>query len=178
MTRRLDTVSSVQIHDFDCIDPKTSNPFSGPVPCNLLLYGRKSPVTTFPALILIENLECGGWADLWEVCGVFLPAGQLQPRQTDIQVQRLMRGGYQCCGSRMIYSRSSIFLEFWIQIRIQILPMLFKHIWKKIKPNNKSKRRIYQVLVPRYQYLPFYISNYSPTVYSPESTGLKLEIKF
>ena len=60
MTRRLDTVSSVQIHDFDCIDPKTSNPFSGPVPCNLLLYGRKSPVTTFPALILIENLECGG----------------------------------------------------------------------------------------------------------------------
>ena len=63
----------------------------------------------------------------------------------------------------MVYSRSGhTFVEF------QILPMLFKHIWKFQKEESTN-------------FLPFSISHYSPTVlqyYSPECTDLKIRINF
>ena len=44
-----------------------------------------------------------------------------------------------CCGSGMIYSKSRSSYEF-LEFRIRILPMFFKHIWKL------SKWRIYQII--------------------------------
>ena len=81
----------------------------------------------------------------------------------------------QCCGFGMIYSGSR--QKFWIHADpdpTNINKVYFKLLKNTPYTGNQSKRRIYN-------YLPFSISYYNLTIiqrrYSPEFSGLKLEMK-
>ena len=88
----------------------------------------------------------------------------------------------QCCGSGMIYSRSGLnykFSEFRIRIRIWtriLLVPVIKHIWNLFLKNPPCKfnqeKNIPVPIVGITNYLPFSISQYSPTP-SPEFTSVK-----
>ena len=70
----------------------------------------------------------------------------------------------QCCGSGMIYFGSGSSYEF-LEFLLRILPILFKHIWRRKKIKNQKEESS--------NYLPFSFSPYSPdsTYWNPESSG-------